>query len=364
MAIAHSLKDISRQAGVSLATVDRVLHDRKGVRDSMRRRVLQAMDELSRQTLELSLHGSRLTIDLVMEAPDRFSSAVRLALEAQLAAHLPVLMRVRSHLGETATGEEIAAIMARIRKRGSNGILLKAPDHPSIRAEILACAKARIPVVTLVTDLPNSARQAYVGMDNHAAGGMAAWLASGWMPAETHAGRSILVVVSSNRFVGEEERARGFREWLQQYAPHLAIVSLGEGRGLDWQTYDLVANTLRDRPDIAGIYSIGGGNHAIARALRDCVIEPRLFIAHDLDRDNRALLSDGTITAVLHHDLTADMLLACRIFTSANQLRPPVQNICPSPAQLITRFNLPTMGQQLTDGFSSISTHRHARPGE
>ncbi len=72
MAFQHPMKDIARQAGVGLATVDRVLHDRPGVRAGTRRRVLQAIDELSRQTLELSLNGSRLVIDLVMEAPSAF----------------------------------------------------------------------------------------------------------------------------------------------------------------------------------------------------------------------------------------------------------------------------------------------------
>jgi len=341
MAFQHPMKDIARQAGVGLATVDRVLHDRPGVRAGTRRRVLQAIDELSRQTLELSLNGSRLVIDLVMEAPERFSSAVKSALEAQLPSLMPIALRIRFHLGETATGEEIAAIIARIRQRGSNGILLKAPDHPAVRAEILTCVASRIPVITLVTDLPESGRLTYVGMDNHAAGGTAAWLTAGWMPAQTHKDKAVLVVISSYRFVGEEEREAGFRALLAQHAPHLSIVSLGEGRGLDWQTYNLVEHALLAHPEIEGIYSIGGGNRAIARALRQCGRQPRIFIAHDLDHDNRGLLADHTLTAVLHHDLGADMLLACQLFIQANRLRPATLVAQPSPAQIITPMNMP-----------------------
>ncbi|RUT25336.1 LacI family transcriptional regulator [Asaia sp. W19] len=341
MSYAHPLKDIARQAGVGLATVDRVLHDRAGVRTATRRRVHQAIEELSRQTLEASLHGSRLVIDLVMEAPNRFSSAVHAALESQLAALMPVAMRVRAHLGETATGEEIASILARLRRRGSNGVLLKAPDHPAIRAEIRACADARIPVLTLVTDLPDTPRHAYVGMDNQAAGATAAWLISGWMHAPIHTGKAVLVVISSYRFLGEEEREVGFRRALAERAPHLSVLSLGEGRGLDWQTYDLVEHCLKTHPEIEGIYSIGGGNRAIAKALERCGRQPAVFIAHDLDRDNQALLTEGTITAVLHHDLGADMLQACQILIEANRLRPPSLLTRPSPVQIITPVNMP-----------------------
>ncbi|WP_025886609.1 LacI family DNA-binding transcriptional regulator [Asaia prunellae] len=341
MADKHPLKDIARQAGVGLATVDRVLHDREGVRPATRRRVYQAMDELSRQSLENSLQGSRMVIDLLMEAPNRFSSAVRMALEAQLPALLPIALRVRAHLSETATGRETAAIMARIRKRGSNGILLKAPDHPAIREEIRACARARIPVITLVTDLHGSDRLAYIGLDNHGAGSTAAWLIAGWMPRLLYAESSVLVVVSSARFKGEEEREHSFRHYLACHAPHLGIVSLGEGNGLDWRTYDLVEQALLAHPGIEAIYSIGGGNKAIAAALEKCNRIPRVFIGHDLDRDNRALLADGTLTAILHHDLGADMLQACQLLIEANRLRPASINALPSPAQIITSLNLP-----------------------
>lgn len=337
----HPLKEIARQAGVGLATVDRVIHGRSGVRASTKRRVAQAIEELSRQTLETSLQGRRLSIDLVMAAPDRFSSAVRNALEAQLPQLMPIAMRVRAHLGETATHEEIAAILTRIRKRGSNGILLKAPDHPAIRDEIDACARARIPVITLVTDLQECNRLAYVGLDNHAAGQTAAWLIAGWMPPPTCTGLSVLVVISSARFKGEEERERGFRDYLARHAPHLRIHFLGEGNGLDWQTLGLVEHALVTHPEIEAIYSIGGGNRAIATALNRCKRVPRIFIGHDLDRDNLSLLADRVLTAVLHHDLNADMLLACQLLIEANRLRPTKTEIRPSPAQIITPLNLP-----------------------
>src|ERR1700750_2786877 len=43
-AAALTLKDIAREAGVSLATVDRVLHNRPGVRPDTVRRVKQAIE--------------------------------------------------------------------------------------------------------------------------------------------------------------------------------------------------------------------------------------------------------------------------------------------------------------------------------
>lgn len=79
-----SLKEIALQAGVSLATVDRVLHGRPGTRTVTRDRVLQARAELERQRQQLARRGRRFLIDLVMEAPLRFSRLVRTALDGAM----------------------------------------------------------------------------------------------------------------------------------------------------------------------------------------------------------------------------------------------------------------------------------------
>lgn len=53
-------------------------------------------------------------------------------------------------------------LLDRIRLRGTHGIVLKAPDVAEVAAAVARADAAGIPVVTLVTDLPNSARIAYL----------------------------------------------------------------------------------------------------------------------------------------------------------------------------------------------------------
>lgn len=75
------VKDIAEQAGVSTATVDRVLNGRPHVRAHMARRVHQAIAALERQRGQVGVVGRKLLVDLVMETPDRFAAEVRSALE-------------------------------------------------------------------------------------------------------------------------------------------------------------------------------------------------------------------------------------------------------------------------------------------
>ncbi|HEV7790383.1 MAG TPA: LacI family DNA-binding transcriptional regulator, partial [Pseudonocardia sp.] len=91
----YPLHEIAVQAGVSEATVDRVLNARGGVRASTQRQVEQAITDLDRQRDQVRLGGRRFLVDVVMQTPARFSSAVRAALESELPWLRPAVIRAR-----------------------------------------------------------------------------------------------------------------------------------------------------------------------------------------------------------------------------------------------------------------------------
>ncbi len=337
MANPHLLKDIATQAGTSLATVDRVLHQRGGVRAHTVRRVEQAVRELEQQKGQVGLVGRKFFIDLVMHTPQRFSQLVRSALEQTLPTLHPAILRARTHLAEALPVAELVAVLDQIAHKGSHGVLLKAPDVPEVVQAVARLQARGIPVVTLVTDLPTSARCAYVGMDNRAAGHTAAYLLAQWLGS---APAGVLVSTSSSRFRGEEEREMGFRLALRQQHPQLALHEVSEGLGLHDATVALVRQRLQQCPGVEAVYSIGGANAAILQAFAQAGRRCRVFIAHDLDADNLPLLRAGQLHAVLHHDLPHDLRQACLQLLAAHGAV-PAQAQQPSAVQVVTPYNLP-----------------------
>ncbi|MEM6889484.1 MAG: LacI family DNA-binding transcriptional regulator [Pseudomonadota bacterium] len=332
------IKEIARQAGLGTATIDRVLNGRANVSPQTKLRVTAAIEELREQEAQLAARGRRLFFDFVVEAPSRFSREIKLAAEAVLPQIGTAVCRPRFLLQEIMEEDEVVAALKRIAKRGSQGVCLKARDTAKIRQAVNTLTAARIPVVTLVTDVLGTDRLAYVGLDNAGAGRTAAYLISRTLGDVQG---MVLATRSHARFLGEEEREAAFVEALSAKCPGLQILTVPGGSGVDFETSKLLVQNIGDIYDLRAVYSMGGGNQSILRTLEENGLQFEVFVGHDLDQENRELILNRRIDYVLHHDLQLDVRNMFNTLLAYHGLSSGPAEARISTVQVLTPENIP-----------------------
>ena len=334
------LKEVALQSGLSLATVDRALHGRAHVSAQTARRVQAAIVELAQQEGQPAVRGRRMFVDIVVEAPRRFSDELRRAMLTVLPRFTPAVIRPRYHFAEDIDPGKTVKTLVGIASRGSQGIILKAQNVPPIRAEIARLAALKIPVATVFTDCPDSERLAYAGLNNENAGRTAAYLCSQRLRGQAG---TVLTTTSRSQFHGEAVRALAFADEMARLCPNVGLIAASGGAGLATGTAAKITKAVQGLDRVLGVYSTGGGNSAIIATLAALDLGPDLFVAHDLDRENWQLLRQGQLGYVLHHDLGADLDFALQHIAAFHKLRPPVPKGGVADVQIITPANCPVV---------------------
>ncbi|MCB8877091.1 LacI family DNA-binding transcriptional regulator [Acidisoma silvae] len=333
-----TLDDVARHSGASLATVDRVINDRPGVRDRTRQRVLQVANRLGYLSAEPEpeMAGPPLVLDFVL--PDGTNSFIlNLArLLAESAAQRPDV-ELRLHMIEGFNPAAMADKLGELAGK-SQGLGITALDHPLLREAIRAVIGEGTPVVTLASDITQVPRLDYIGIDNRAAGRLAGHLLGRFICQNV---AKIALFAGSLSYRGHEEREMGFRHILTESHPGLTIVELREMSDDTTRGYEEARRLLERHPDLAGIYSIGGGVEGIARALEESGRgQDVVFIGHELTEGTRRLLISGTIDALIDQNPRVEAREAINLLVQAARgiERPTAR---PMRVHPIFRENLP-----------------------
>lgn len=311
------LKDIAQEAGVSVATVDRVLNKRPGVHSRTARQVMRVVQRLGADDVDLGEQAllRPLALDFVLPAgTNTFIDmlAERIVETARQWTGGIVTARMRRVPGFDPAGLVEALVEA---GRDSDGIAFVAIDHPAVRETVNELESKGTPVVTLLSDLATSRRRAYVGVDNRAAGRTAGYLLGRFMAEPVG---KVAMLAGSLSYRGHEEREMGFRHILADEFPALRILGLSEIQDDITRSHVRVRDLLQAHPDLVGIYNAGGGNRGVAKALREAGrADDVIFIGHELTEHTRRFLIDGTMDAAIHQDPDSEAALAIRLLSEA-----------------------------------------------
>lgn len=337
-----TIQDVAKLAGVSVATIDRVLNRRQGVRAPTIAKVEAAIRELNYQPDRIAARLARSreyrfcfvlpasTGDFFNEIHDEVKAAAN-RMEAERVSI--VVKRV-----DVFDGEQLAATLDGINK-DCDGVAVVALDHPAVRESINALVARGVTVVTLVSDVPGSKRDHYAGIDNSSAGRTAASLMGRFQRGLSG---KVGVFAGSLALRDHIERQFGFEQVMAHEFPDLTVLPVRESRDDLERIEEMTRQLLDEHPDLLGIYNVGGGTRGIVAGLEAAGrAKDIVFIAHEVTDPSRRALIRGTIDVIINQDPGHEVRSAVRVLLAKADKAPLIESQERIRIDIFMRDNLP-----------------------
>ncbi|MEQ5872720.1 LacI family DNA-binding transcriptional regulator [Sagittula sp. NFXS13] len=296
-----TIKDIAAEAGVSTATVDRVLNGRVQVRDETVRKVADAAHRIGYHALglidqRLAPNVPKMTFGFVLHKEKQafyqnFARELERAVANRRDIHGKAVIRFAADQSAEGFLREIESISGKVDALASSAI-----NHQNINREVQRLKDRGIPCFALLNDFAQGVRENYLGLNNMQVGRLAAWLIS---RTQSGPGKAA-VFVGGNRWHGHQLRETGFRSFLRESSRDLTVVDTLVNLETRTVTHEATIDLLARHSDLRGIYVAGGGMEGAIAALRE-VRQPEevSLVVNELTEESRAAMVDGYVTMVI-----------------------------------------------------------------
>lgn len=292
-----TIHDLAQAAGVSVATVDRVLNRRLPVREDTALRVVAAAEHIG-------FHATGLLRQRLKETPKRSFAFLLQKREHEFYQNFGAALLAATRETTAVQGRAVvefideilpATIAQRIGEavQRHDGVAVVAVDHPLVNEAI---ARAGKPVVTLLSDVTAPQRTAYISVDSRRNGRTAGWAVSRLARRPGKIG----ILLGSHRYLSQELAEVSFRSYMREHAPAFQLleplVNLDDAR----IAHEAVVDMIASNDDLVAIYAAGGGVEGLIQALREEAAGARIVaVCNELTTTTRNALIDGTLDLVL-----------------------------------------------------------------
>ena len=328
MANRPTIHDVAREAGVSSATVDRVLNARATVREDTARKVYEAARlvgyhaaPLLGQRVQMDLPRLRLGVVLHKEK-QAFYQTFKSEIERAVTNAIGLRASAIIEFAPSQTPADFAALMDGLAPR-VDAVAATAVTHPDVTEAVVRLNARGIPCFALLNDFAQGVRQNYLGLNNMKIGRVAAHM----IAVSSHQPGKIAVFVGGYRWHGHELRETGFRSYFREYAPQFTVLDTLVNLETRQLTYEATLDLLNRHPELRGIYCAGGGMEGAIAAVREVRAPGEVtLIVNELTPESKAALISRHVGMAIATPL--GKLCADLVVLAAEAVRtgiPPVQ---------------------------------------
>ena len=343
------IKEIAAALHISIGTVDRALHNRPGVNDRTRNRVLAMAGKLAYQP-NLAARNLKLNRRL----------RIGVFLPKQISSYFDPLREGVRTTAIDAHGLNVELDFAEYPRIGKGDVqlieskvsthydgLILTPGKSSQFVPLLKrLAAQEIAIVFVASDLPGAERLASITIDAEVSGGLAAELFSRAIQRDA----SVAVITGD---LGNEDHAaklRGFAATLAMVAPHLSLLPVIETHERPEEAHDAILKLIAKKPRVSGIYVNTANSLPILQALDERKLLDQIqVITTDLYAELVPLIKSGKVLASLYQRPYTQGKTAFETLTRYLVQHVPPRTATKLAPHIIMRSNLALFTQELNE---------------
>lgn len=308
-----TLKQIAELAGVHKSTVDKVIHDRPGVSDAKRQEIKALLKEYEYESnplaKALNYQKKKMTIAVVLPIVDALPELKR-GMEFVRQDFNSFNFNLEYYEIPYPNAQEQADCLKKLAKAGVSGVVVSPMESEAVKEAMRLLEQAKIPVVTVNTDLEDAPRLGFVGQDEEQSGKVAARLAGLFLGGEGVIG----IFTSRNKLRSVQHRESAFWRHLSEQEPNIQIVETVDTQEDPAVAYRSAAELLSRYPMLNAIMITCGCVPDICRAVRDCHMDHEITIlCHEQYPAIVQLVQNGEIACAISGQLGLQGRLVMRM---------------------------------------------------
>lgn len=338
-----TIKDLAREAGVSVSTINRLLGGDEGIKEATARAIRDAANRIGyhgTRTIEHRVSAQRPKYRfgfLLLQSSRTFYKMIASELQAAASDVTTAQIDTKIEFADDLSPDFIASKMQDLGET-CDAIGVVAPVHPQITRMVERLTEQGTPVFALISQLSATGSLNYIGHDSWKVGRTSAWA---FHKFSKQPGK-IAILVGNHRFRCQEMNETGFRSYFREFAPDFEL--LGSFPTFETRSVaeEITEKLLAQHPDLSGIFVSGGGISGVLSALRASGQAGQIHcVGYELMDSTREGLLDGTLSLVIAHPL--QKLAATTITEMINSKNLEMSQIVQTkilPFEIYTRENV------------------------
>lgn len=337
------VKEIARRANVSIATVDRVIHNRTGVSPKTRSKIEEIIKELNYQP---NILASRLAsgkvfdiavlIPMGSEETDFWDAPLRGIKRAE-AEIRQYGIRIQTFLFDLNDRNSFTEQGRLIHERSFDGILLS-PSFVNEAIEFVKICKTRnIPYVFVDTNIKEHNSLSYIGPHLFQSGYLGAKLCT---LGANNSNKVMMVNISKEinnyNYLQIEE---GFKGYCKDHNKPMEIVRLDIQQSDYLSVAKELAKSFRSHPDLSVVFVTKSRVFLVARYLEEYNIKNVHLVGYDFLKENVEYIRKGIIDFLICHKPEEQGYKGIMSLYHHLTLSLPVDKIYFMPIDIITKEN-------------------------